>query len=54
VEGGFVLRVPFGRSIHPLTGTNWEGIGVVPDVDAPEEQALETAHRLALGKLGRE
>jgi retinol-binding protein 3 len=54
VQGGFVLRVPFGRSIHPLTGTNWEGIGVVPDVDAPEEQALEAAHRLALQKLGRE
>lgn len=54
VQGGFVLRVPFARSIHPLTGTNWEGIGVVPDVDAPEEQALETAHRLALRKLGRD
>lgn len=54
VQGGFVLRVPFARSINPFTGTNWEGIGVVPDVDAPEEQALEAAHHLALRKLGRE
>lgn len=53
VAGGFVLRVPWGRSINPITGTDWEGIGVVPDVFAPEEQALETAHRLALEKLGR-
>jgi hypothetical protein len=53
VEGGFVLRVPRWRSSDPITGTNWEGIGIVPDIDVPEEEALETAHRLALEKLGR-
>lgn len=53
VAGGFMLAVPWGRSINPITGTNWEGVGVVPDVFALEEQALETAHRLALEKLGR-
>jgi hypothetical protein len=53
IEGGFVLRVPWGRSINPVTATNWEGIGVVPDVPTPEDEALETAHRLALEKLAR-
>jgi hypothetical protein len=53
VTGGFVLMVPWGESISPITGTNWEGIGVVPDVDAPAEEALETAHRLALEQLHR-
>ncbi len=54
VEGGFVLRVPTMRGVNPVTGTNWEGVGIVPDVDVPEEEALETAHRLALERLGRE
>jgi hypothetical protein len=53
VAGGFVLMVPWGESINPITETNWEGIGVVPDVDARADEALETAHRLALDKLGR-
>jgi hypothetical protein len=53
VAGGFVLQVPWGRSINPITGTNWEGIGVVPDVSVPLDQALETAHRRALERLGR-
>lgn len=51
VEGGFVVRVPSWHSIHPVTGTNWEGIGIVPDVEVPEEDALEAAHALALKSL---
>jgi hypothetical protein len=53
VVGGFVLRVPWGRSVNPVTKTNWEGIGIVPDVFTPEDEALEEAHRLALEQLGR-
>jgi hypothetical protein len=53
VEGGFVLRVPSVRGINPITGTNWESIGIVPDVPVPEEVALERAHQLALERLGR-
>lgn len=53
IAGGFVLRVPWGRAINPITGTNWEGIGVIPDVSAPADEALEAAHRLALEQLGR-
>lgn len=45
--------VPWGESISPITKTNWEGIGIVPDVNASADEALETAHRLALEKLGR-
>ncbi len=37
-----------GRAINPVTGTDWEGVGVKPDVDMPEEEALEHAHTLAL------
>ena len=26
------IGIPFARSINPVTGTNWQGTGVVPDV----------------------
>ncbi len=44
-------HVPFGRAVNPITGTNWEGVGVIPDVPVPSEQALETAHLMALREL---
>lgn len=43
-----VLYVPAGRPESPVTGTNWEGTGVIPHVEVPPEDALSTAHRLAL------
>jgi C-terminal processing protease CtpA/Prc len=37
------LAVPSARSINPVTGTNWEGTGVEPDVRVPAAEALDTA-----------
>jgi hypothetical protein len=37
--------------VNPLTGTNWEGTGVAPDVQVPADKALEAAHLEALRKL---
>jgi hypothetical protein len=51
--GGFVLSVSIAASTHPKTGTGWQGTGVVPDVRVAASDALETAHKLALQKLGR-
>ena len=42
------ITVPIARSVNPVTGTNWEGVGVKPDIELPEEEALEHAYRLAL------
>ncbi|GIJ48988.1 interphotoreceptor retinoid-binding protein [Virgisporangium aliadipatigenens] len=28
----FEATIPTGRSVHPVTGENWEGVGVRPDV----------------------
>ena len=41
-------NVPYGRAINPITGTNWEGVGVSPDVDVEPEQALDVAQMMAL------
>ncbi|MFF3113846.1 S41 family peptidase [Kitasatospora sp. NPDC057904] len=41
-----MVTVPTARSINPVTGTNWEGVGVEPDVKVPAEDALEAALNL--------
>ena len=45
------MSLPFGRAINPVTGTNWEGTGIEPDMAVPEGEALETAHLDAMTKL---
>jgi hypothetical protein len=47
----FAIGVPFARAINPISGTNWEGTGVAPDVSVPADKALDTAIRMALEKL---
>ncbi len=46
----FMIAVPSGRSISPITHTDWEGVGVEPDVRVRADQALATAHLMALEK----
>ncbi|MFE7616005.1 S41 family peptidase [Streptomyces sp. NPDC057496] len=43
--------VPVGRAVNPVSGTNWEGTGVQPDVPCPAADALDRAHALALARL---
>jgi len=51
IAPGFVLSVSAGRPVHAVSGTNWEGVGVKPDVDAPPTQALDVALQRALTGL---
>jgi hypothetical protein len=51
VAPGFVISTSTGRPVHPVTGTNWEGTGVLPDVAVPADRALDRAELLALKKL---
>jgi hypothetical protein len=37
--------------VSAVTGTDWEGAGVVPDVSVSNEQALQSAELIALRKL---
>lgn len=48
VGGGFAVFVSDGSPRNPVTGTNWEGTGVQPDVATSSPQALDRAHALAL------
>ena len=47
----FLAFIPFGRSLNPITKTDWEGVGVVPDVKVSAADALKAAHLLLLEKL---
>jgi retinol-binding protein 3 len=54
VTDHFGVWVPRGRAINPVTGTNWEGAGVEPDVKVSREGALAVAHLAALRALRAE
>jgi hypothetical protein len=47
----FAAFIATGRAINPVTKTNWEGVGVRPDVEAKPAEALRVAHVAALEKL---
>jgi len=44
---GFAVFISTGSARNPITGTNWEGTGVIPDVDVPAAEALDAALALA-------
>jgi C-terminal processing protease CtpA/Prc len=48
---GFSAFIPTGRAINPITKTNWEGVGVKPDVATTAANALKEAHILALKEV---
>ncbi len=43
--------IPTGRAVNPRTGTDWDGVGVSPDIAVAEAEALATAYRLALRRF---
>jgi hypothetical protein len=47
----FIVAVPFAQAINPVTKTNWEGVGVEPDVKVAADDALATAQKLANEKI---
>lgn len=48
LAAGFAAFIPMQIVSNSVTGGNWEGVGVRPDVEVPAEEALTRAHRLAL------
>ena len=48
-DGVVALSLPEARSVNPITGKDWEGVGVLPDVRVDAERALDEALKLARG-----
>lgn len=43
--------IPVQRAVNPISGTNWEGVGVVPDIEVAADSAFDEAYRRALAAL---
>jgi len=43
VDDNFVMFLPTGNAINPVTKTNWEGTGVKPDAEINADKALDKA-----------
>jgi C-terminal processing protease CtpA/Prc len=39
----FMASIPIGTTQSPVTGTNWEGVGVKPDLSVAGDKALDVA-----------
>jgi len=51
---GMMGMIPFGRPENPITNTNWEGVGVQPDVAVAANDALKVAlQRLGQAPVGK-
>ena len=53
IAPGFMLSVSFGRPVHSVSNTNWEGVGIAPSVETAPAQALDAAQSLALSRLAQ-
>ncbi|HSI48400.1 MAG TPA: S41 family peptidase [Ideonella sp.] len=47
----FMMNVPTGLSVSPVTHTDWEGVGVKPDIEVSEKKALDLAQVEILKRL---
>jgi tetratricopeptide (TPR) repeat protein len=57
IDDQFEFAIPTMRAINPVTGGNWEGTGVIPEIRVPAAQAMDTAlvlARRAAAEYGRQ
>jgi hypothetical protein len=50
----FEAFIPTGRAINPYSKSNWEGTGVLPDIEVAAGDALQVAQKAALEHLVEE
>ncbi len=51
VNDRFTIRMPIERPVDPITKTDWEGVGIAPDIAVPAKDALFAAQIKALSDL---
>jgi retinol-binding protein 3 len=47
IDDHFAIAVPFAKPVNPISKSDWEGTGVVPDIEVKEGNALARAAKLA-------
>ncbi|MFK7771001.1 MAG: S41 family peptidase [Saprospiraceae bacterium] len=48
INDNYSIQLPISRSIHPVTKTDWEGTGVIPNINTSDSETFKTAHLNAL------
>lgn len=48
INSNLSVFIPTGKAINPITKTNWEGVGVIPEVKTTAADAKAEAHKLAM------
>jgi len=48
---GIMLAIPDGNSVNQKTGTDWEGVGVIPHIAVSPKNALDVAYEMALDSV---
>ncbi|WP_338812980.1 S41 family peptidase [Bernardetia sp. Wsw4-3y2] len=48
INNNFGIFIPTGRVENSVTHTDWEGVGIIPNVETKSEEALDTAYKLAI------
>jgi len=51
INDHFQAFIPNGRAINPITKDNWEGRGVIPDLEVASEEAYDIAYKTLLNKV---
>jgi len=44
----FNVWTPTARAINPISNSNWEGVGINPDIKVPADRAFDAAYKMAL------
>ena len=51
LDKGFRIGIPMAKAINPITRSNWEAIGVKPNVIAKHDTTFDAGYKLALLKV---
>ncbi len=51
IQGTFLLMLPTGESFNPISQSNWEAVGIEPNINTSAEQAFHIAYVTILNEL---
>lgn len=52
IEDLLSIEVPIAIPLNPVTNANWEGEGVIPDIEVNSAQSFDIAYKVAKSHLG--
>lgn len=50
INDNFTISIPYIKAIHPVTKANWEGTGVLPNIETTSNEAFVAAYVEAINK----